>query len=153
MFTLLWATVFVELWKRRESELACEWNCFNSQQDDGGLRPEFEARTRHHRISLVSNEEEPYVSKWRRGFWLTQSLSGMLFLILIVIASLVGLIAVRILIYKLLKDFDGFWRQKQFELASLAIHVLTFLVVMTLVSNLRVHAPHDAKGNFSQTYI
>jgi len=56
----------------------------------------------------------------------------MLFLVLLVISALVALIAARILFYGLLKEMGGVWFDNQFELASLMVHFLTFLVVMTL---------------------
>lgn len=132
IFTLLWATVFLELWKRREAELACEWDCYDIEQDDSGPRPEYEARTQLLRVSPVTNEEEPYISKYKRTFWFMQSLSGLMFLILLVVAAIIGLIVSRILFYGFLKSFGGIWFKLQFELASLAIHVLTFVVVMSL---------------------
>lgn len=132
MFTLLWATVFLELWKRKEAELAYKWDAYDVELDDIGTRPEYEIRAQSQRVSPVTNEEEPFVPSLKRFLWLLQSLSGLMFLILLVIAGLIGLIVVRILLYGLFKNFGGVWFKLQFEFASLAIHVLTFVVVMTL---------------------
>src|SRR5262245_50650923 len=42
VFTLLWATVFIEMWKRKEAELACEWDAYDAEQGDEPIRPEYE---------------------------------------------------------------------------------------------------------------
>lgn len=96
------------------------------------MRPEYEARTQIIRISPVTNEEEPYIPACKRILWALQSLSGLFMLIMCVVAALVALITVRILLYGMLGELGGTWKTYQFEFASLIIHVLTFVIVMTL---------------------
>lgn len=132
VFTLLWATIFMELWKRKEAELAAEWDAYDAEQGDEPTRPEFEARTKSVRISPVTNEEEPHIPAFRRAMWVAASGTGVFLLILCVVLALIALIVVRIAIYGLLAQGDGLWEAYKFEIASLIIHVFTFLVVMTL---------------------
>ena len=40
LFNLIWSTVFLELWKRRSSELSYKWGIFDSEIFEP-LRPEF----------------------------------------------------------------------------------------------------------------
>lgn len=48
VFTLVWATLFMELWKRKEAELACEWDAYDAEQEEEGRRsPE------HHPYALM----------------------------------------------------------------------------------------------------
>lgn len=131
VFTLSWAIVFNKMWKRKEDDLIHKWDGQDDELDDIP-RPEFETRTSFVRISPVTNQEEAYIPTSKKFLWLVQSFFSLVIIILMVVAGLVALIVVRIVLYGILKSFGGIWFQLQFDFASLAIHVLTFIVVMTL---------------------
>ncbi|KAI9487752.1 MAG: calcium-activated chloride channel-domain-containing protein [Benjaminiella poitrasii] len=62
IFMLIWSIVFLEMWKRRESELAIQWEVRNYSKHEK-RRAEFkgEKMIRDH----VTGEETPYVSAWK----------------------------------------------------------------------------------------
>jgi len=53
----LWATLFLEFWKRREAELRCDWGMTNYESQEG-TRPEFTG----------SDVRSPVTGKWIRHF-------------------------------------------------------------------------------------
>lgn len=107
VFTLLWATVFVELWKRKEAELAYKWDVDENevQVSAGDLRPEYEMRTKHTRLSPITDQEESHVPNKLKYSWQMCSLAGLALLIAVVVGCVVALIVVRILLYGFFKSF------------------------------------------------
>uniref|UniRef100_A0A915HV67 Anoctamin n=1 Tax=Romanomermis culicivorax TaxID=13658 RepID=A0A915HV67_ROMCU len=135
--TLLWAIVFLEIWKRKETELSYRWDVTDSEvehHEDRNVRLEYELQNMNRKRTTNDDEEDsvPSRSKLIKYFKFICSLAGLAFLIAAVVLSVVALIAVRIVIYGIFKQFGPFWHQMQFEFASLVIHVLTFVVVLTL---------------------
>ena len=59
------ATLFVELWKRRQAVLAWEWDLEMDDQEEQ-TRPEFEAEVRTRRINPVTKYPEPFIPGWNK---------------------------------------------------------------------------------------
>ena len=59
------ATLFVELWKRRQAVLAWEWDLEMDDQEEQ-TRPEFEAEVQTRRINPVTKFPEPYIPGWNK---------------------------------------------------------------------------------------
>ena len=59
------ATLFVELWKRRQAVLAWEWDLEMDDQEEQ-TRPEFEAEVQTRRINPVTKFPEPYIPGWSK---------------------------------------------------------------------------------------
>ena len=59
------ATTFLEMWKRRQSVLAWEWDMVKGDVDEEP-RPEFETSVKTFRINPVTREREPYLPVWSR---------------------------------------------------------------------------------------
>ncbi|CAN7995444.1 unnamed protein product, partial [Ixodes hexagonus] len=66
IFIALWATVFVELWKRRQAVLKWEWKLSDLDTLSNVVKPEYEARARVYRLNPVTLNYEPYVPLWER---------------------------------------------------------------------------------------
>ncbi|KFD72969.1 hypothetical protein M514_00103, partial [Trichuris suis] len=135
IITLIWASLFLETWKRREATLAYKWNAYDVEQVSEAVRPEYEEES--HRVSEcwesdTEHQQEYRVPLCKRVRWRIGSAGGVLLLVLMVLTAMIALIAIRIEIYGLLKGFGGFWLIYQFEVTSMVIHLCTFVVVMTL---------------------
>ncbi|CAM9717248.1 unnamed protein product [Lampetra fluviatilis] len=98
VFMGLWAMVFLEMWKRSQASLAFRWDLTAAAQGEPA-RPEYEARCSGKKLNVVTMEEEPHVPKTTLG--LRYCLSGVtvLFWMLLIIASILGVIVYRLSIF------------------------------------------------------
>ncbi|KAJ8932618.1 hypothetical protein NQ314_014548 [Rhamnusium bicolor] len=60
IFMSLWATVFLELWRRKQSVIQWEWDLHGTEQDEEP-RPEFETSVKTYRTNPVTRDKEPYL--------------------------------------------------------------------------------------------
>lgn len=54
------ATMFLELWKRKQSVIQWQWDLENYEEEEE-LRPEYEEKVTTTRINPVTNKPEPYM--------------------------------------------------------------------------------------------
>ncbi|XP_059402670.1 anoctamin-10-like [Carassius carassius] len=67
VFSMLWSTVFMELWKRRSAALSYHWGTFNLADQYQEPRPGF-----HGELSTnpVTGRLEPLFPEWKRRLWI-----------------------------------------------------------------------------------
>ncbi|KAI4455033.1 ngep-related [Holotrichia oblita] len=65
IFMSLWATLFLECWKRKQSVIQWEWDLQGVEQDEEP-RPEFETSVKTYRMNPVTREKEPYLPTWSK---------------------------------------------------------------------------------------
>ncbi|XP_053777562.1 anoctamin-6 isoform X2 [Desmodus rotundus] len=99
VFMGLWVTLFLEFWKRRQAELEYEWDTVELQQEEQP-RPEYEARCTHMVINEITQEEErvPFTT-WGKCIRVVLCTSAVLFWILLIIASVIGIIVYRVSVF------------------------------------------------------
>lgn len=125
--TVIWATVFLKSWKRREAELAYEWDTYEVEQSDSVIRPEYEKRAPARRHNPVTRELEPYVPTSRRAVWMAESLFITLLMLAGVGVALTALVLARIALYRVFKDAGI---HDSVEWARWFVHGLIFIVVL-----------------------
>ncbi|NXE89162.1 ANO6 protein, partial [Menura novaehollandiae] len=100
VFMGIWVTFFLEFWKRRQAELEYEWDTVEYLEQEEQVRPEYEARCTHTVMNEITQQEEhvPYTAcgKCVRMAFCT---SAILFWILLIIASVVGIIVYRLSVF------------------------------------------------------
>ncbi|PVD35218.1 hypothetical protein C0Q70_06499 [Pomacea canaliculata] len=91
----IWGTIFLELWKRENAELAYEWDVeqFELNEPD---RPEFIGTKQ--KQDPVTDDKVWYYPIQRQIIKFTFSASVLLFMVLLVIGSVVGVIVYRVII-------------------------------------------------------
>ncbi len=63
IFMSVWATTFLEFWKRRQAILQWEWDLdVDDDGDDNLMRPEYEFSVKTHRLNPITQKNEPYVT-------------------------------------------------------------------------------------------
>lgn len=95
VFMSIWATLFLEYWKRTEASLAFDWDVFGLLKEYEPLRPEFVVNVKEKKKNEVTNKEEPFIprgTRIRRGFGAFGVACTM---ILVVVGTLVGIIVYR----------------------------------------------------------
>lgn len=99
VFMSLWATVYLEMWKRYSARITYRWDLSNFDAVEEYPRPEYLARlsnSANRRFNVITRMYEPYIPFWRRQLPYTIiSVSVVLFLILIALGSVVSVIVYR----------------------------------------------------------
>ena len=95
VFMSLWATVFLEMWRRREISLAYEWDMMHYEEEFEPPRPAFVAKAKAKKANPVTGKLEPYIPFRYRAGKFTCGFLVVVFMVLLVIATLVGVVVYR----------------------------------------------------------
>lgn len=99
IFMSLWATLFLELWKKYSAEITHRWDLTGLDAQEEYPRPQYLARLAHIKkrsVHVVTNTEEPKVSYWKMRFPATiLSFSVVLLLIVVAMAAVLGVVLYR----------------------------------------------------------
>uniref|UniRef100_A0A7N6F780 Anoctamin n=1 Tax=Anabas testudineus TaxID=64144 RepID=A0A7N6F780_ANATE len=138
VFMAVWATVFLEFWKRRREEgkgfllyftLVCLYLVF---QDE--IRPQFEAKySKKERMNPISGKPEPYQAFTDKYSRLIVSTSGIFFMILVVIAAVFGIVIYRVITVSTFAAFGWALIRNNSQVATTGTAVcINFCVIMLL---------------------
>ncbi|XP_065300565.1 anoctamin-5-like [Dermacentor albipictus] len=97
IFMALWATIFMELWKRRQSVLALQWNLNEVDRLTDVVYPEYEAKATLYKLNPVTMIYEPYVPAWEKVARIAAANSVVLVMLCLVVCSVFAIIAYRII--------------------------------------------------------
>ena len=95
VFMSIWATLFLEYWKRTQVRLGYEWGVYNLMDEHEPPRPQFLFSVKQKRPNPVTDKLEPYLPNWTR---LKRTLGGLgviFFMGSVVVASIAGIVAYR----------------------------------------------------------
>lgn len=95
IFMSVWATAFLEFWKRRQAVLAYRWHMMHFEDVEEQFRPEFVATAPTWRTDPVTDKVVPHMPKrtqYQRFAGVGSAISFMIFLVL---AAVVGVVAYR----------------------------------------------------------
>ncbi|OTF74678.1 anoctamin-1-like protein [Euroglyphus maynei] len=99
IFMSLWATVYLEMWKRYSARITYRWDLSNFDAVEEYPRPEYLARlsnVSNRRLNVITRMYEPYIPFWRRQLpYTVLSASIVFFLILVAMGSVVSVIVYR----------------------------------------------------------
>ncbi|XP_078050290.1 anoctamin 1 isoform X1 [Augochlora pura] len=99
IFMSLWATLFLELWKRYSAEITHRWDLTGLDAQEEHPRPQYLARLAHIKkksLNIITNTEEPQVPFWKMRVPATiLSFSVVLLLIAIAMAAVLGVVLYR----------------------------------------------------------
>ncbi|XP_078271613.1 anoctamin-3 isoform X2 [Rhinoraja longicauda] len=134
IFMALWATVFLEFWKRRRAVLTYNWDLIDWEEEEEELRPQFEAKySQKERLNPITGKPEPFqpfVDKLSR---LLVSVSGIFFMILLVLAAVFGVVLYRLVTMELFASFRWEFVKKNWQFATAGSGVcINFAIIMAL---------------------
>ncbi|NXU89529.1 ANO6 protein, partial [Xiphorhynchus elegans] len=100
VFMGIWITLFLEFWKRRQAALEYEWDTVEYLEQEEQVRPEYEARCTHVVMNEITQQEEhvPYTA-CGKCVRMTFCTSAIFFWILLIIASVIGIIVYRLSVF------------------------------------------------------
>ncbi|CAN8022825.1 unnamed protein product, partial [Ixodes persulcatus] len=136
IFIALWATIFMEMWKRRQAVLKWEWKLSDLDTLSNLIKPDYEARARVYRLNPVTMNYEPYVPLWERILRISGTTSVLFLMLLLALIAVFGIITYRIILTGLLLR-DKQWRQ--FAPLTTAITASTLNLVIILIMD-RIYA-------------
>jgi hypothetical protein len=95
VFMALWATVFLEIWKRKQISLAFEWDMMNYEEEFEPVRPKFLAAVKEKRPNPITGIMEPYIPYTTQFIRKTCSFAVVIFMVFLVIAAVAGVVIYR----------------------------------------------------------
>ncbi|KAI0208292.1 Anoctamin-4 [Lamellibrachia satsuma] len=132
-FMAIWASVFLEFWKRQEAELQYDWDVAAFKQEER-LRPEYEAKVKRKKMNPVTKLLEPYLPNWSKYSRKLTSTVVILFMICLVLGAVMGVIIYRMIIVGLLYAADNEVIQQNAKLTTTATAALINLIVIIFLN-------------------
>uniref|UniRef100_A0A8C5CAY3 Anoctamin n=1 Tax=Gadus morhua TaxID=8049 RepID=A0A8C5CAY3_GADMO len=134
VFMAVWATVFLEFWKRRRATLAYDWDLIDWEEEEEEIRPQFEAKySKKERMNPISGKPEPYQAFTDKYSRLVVSASGIFFMILVVIAAVFGIVIYRVITISTFAAFGWALIRNNSQVATTGTAVcINFCMIMLL---------------------
>ena len=134
----IWASLFLEFWKRRQASLAQKWHTSEFEEEEEEFRPEYLAK-------LTEGEKNPYVPdpqtgkirpnvyKIKRFRRLGFVCSVITFMIFLVIAAMIGVVVYRAAVFAVLSSSSDQKVEKGARILTTVTAAFLNLVVITIL--------------------
>ncbi|XP_074127461.1 anoctamin-4 isoform X5 [Sminthopsis crassicaudata] len=134
VFMAVWATVFLEFWKRRRAVIAYDWDLIDWEEEEEEIRPQFEAKySKKERMNPISGKPEPYQAFTDKCSRLVVSASGIFFMICVVIAAVFGIVIYRVVTVSTFAAFKWALIRNNSQVATTGTAVcINFCIIMLL---------------------
>ncbi|XP_013869043.1 anoctamin-3 isoform X3 [Austrofundulus limnaeus] len=134
IFMAIWATVFLEFWKRRRAELTYDWDLIDWEEEEEELRPQFEAKySRMERVNPISGKPEPFQPFSDKLSRLMVSVSGIFFMISLVLTAVFAVVVFRLIAMEKFASFNWHFVKKNWQFATSGTGVcINFMIIMSL---------------------
>ncbi|XP_077722295.1 anoctamin-3 isoform X4 [Canis aureus] len=134
IFMAIWATVFLEFWKRRRSTLTYTWDLIEWEEEEETLRPQFEAKYyKMERVNPISGKPEPHQPSSDKITRLLVSISGIFFMISLVITAVFAVVVYRLVVMEQFASFKWNFIKQHWQFATSAAAVcINFVIIMAL---------------------
>ncbi|XP_046714804.1 anoctamin-3 isoform X7 [Silurus meridionalis] len=134
IFMAIWATVFLEFWKRRRAELTYDWDLIDWEEEEEELRPQFEAKySRKERVNPISGKPEPFQPFSDKLSRLMVSVSGIFFMISLVLTAVFAVVVFRLIAMEKFASFQWEFVKKNWQFATSGTGVcINFMIIMSL---------------------
>ncbi|XP_076970360.1 anoctamin-3 isoform X3 [Tamandua tetradactyla] len=134
IFMAIWATVFLEFWKRRRSILTYAWDLIEWEEEEETLRPQFEAKYyKMERVNPITGKPEPHQPFSDKITRLLVSVSGIFFMISLVITAVFAVVVYRLVVMEQFASFKWSFIKQHWQFATSAAGVcINFIIIMIL---------------------
>ena len=95
----IWATIFLEFWKRKQVSLAYDWHAMDFEEEEERPRPEYLARVTQLKPNPVTLKSEPYMPPREKYYRFMGAFGVVFFFIVLVLGAVVGVIVFRAAFY------------------------------------------------------
>ena len=132
-FMSIWATLFLEFWKRRQISFAYEWHSKDFEEAEEQVRPEYIVSDTVLRANPVTGMREPYMQKRKKVARLLGTFGVVLFFIILVVITVFGVIIFRaVLSIALLASDYILVRQRSKTIVSVTAGLLNLIAIYIL---------------------
>ncbi|XP_066153785.1 anoctamin-4 isoform X1 [Euwallacea fornicatus] len=132
IFMSLWATVFLELWRRKQSVIQWEWDLQGTEQDEEP-RPEFETSVKTFRTNPVTREKEPYLPTSQKVLRMVITGSAVFFMLFVVLGAVLGTIIYRLSLVTIIYGSQNFFLKNHAKIVtSVSAAVINLIFIMSL---------------------
>ncbi|KAJ3652368.1 hypothetical protein Zmor_018341 [Zophobas morio] len=132
IFMSLWATVFLELWRRKQSVIQWEWDLQGFESDEEP-RPEFETSVKTFRTNPVTREKEPYLPTRSKAFKFVATGSAVFFMLVVVLCAVLGTIIYRLSLVSVIYGGGGTFLKRHAKIVtSVSAALINLLIIMCL---------------------
>nr|KAF6436852.1 anoctamin 3 [Molossus molossus] len=128
------STVFLEFWKRRRSTLTYTWDLIEWEEEEETLRPQFEAKYyKMERVNPISGKPEPHQPSSDKVSRLLVSISGIFFMISLVITAVFAVVVYRLVVMEQFASFKWHFVKQHWQFATSGAAVcINFVIIMAL---------------------
>ncbi|XP_046840344.1 anoctamin-5-like [Xenia sp. Carnegie-2017] len=99
IFMSFWSTMFLEFWKRRQIEIAYNWDLLGFEDEEDPIRPEYEVVCLEKRNNPITEAQEAYYPTRNKVPRFVCSLASVLLMICLVVACVFGVIVYRLAVF------------------------------------------------------
>ncbi|XP_033913706.3 anoctamin-3 isoform X1 [Acipenser ruthenus] len=134
IFMAIWATVFLEFWKRRRAELTYDWDLIDWEEEEEELRPQFEAKySKVERVNPITGKPEPFQPFTDKLSRLMVSVSGIFLMISLVLTAVFAVVVYRLVAKEQFASFKWEFVKKNWQFATSGTGVcINFMIIMSL---------------------
>ncbi|XP_032221070.1 anoctamin-3 isoform X2 [Nematostella vectensis] len=133
IFMSIWATVFLEFWKRRQAVLAYEWHMMHYEDQEEQPRPEFIVTVTTLKKDKVTGKMVPHVPKLQQYRKLAGVVSLVAFMIALVLSAVVGVVIYRASVYGSLMAYPDPQVRKQAKMTTSITAAILNLICINLL--------------------
>ncbi|KAH0620837.1 hypothetical protein JD844_021656 [Phrynosoma platyrhinos] len=128
------ATVFLEFWKRRRAVLTYDWDLIDWEDEEEELRPQFEAKySQVERVNPITGKPEPFQPFPDKLSRLMVSVSGIFFMISLVLTAVFAVVVYRLVAMEQFASFQWYFIKKYWQFATSGTGVcINFMIIMSL---------------------
>ncbi|KAF8792768.1 Anoctamin-4 like protein [Argiope bruennichi] len=131
VFMSLWATMFMEFWKRKQATLAWEWNLADLDYGMEQIRPEYESTVKNYRLNPVTMSR--FFRFWSKVYRIAAANSAVLFVLSLLLATVFGLIVYRIILVTVLTASDHhIWKTYAKITTSITASLVNLVVIVIM---------------------
>ena len=139
----IWATLFLEFWKRRQADLALEWHTTDFEEEEEQLRPEYKRNLPEEQLLLFKTNPdtgkiEPVVSTLKKYHRYGAVFAVVGFMVLLVLAAAIGVVVYRAAVFAVLSSNDDNKIQKRARIITTASAAFLNLIAIMLLTKVYV---------------
>uniref|UniRef100_A0A8C0GNM1 Anoctamin n=1 Tax=Chelonoidis abingdonii TaxID=106734 RepID=A0A8C0GNM1_CHEAB len=134
IYLKLSSTVFLEFWKRRRAVLTYDWDLIDWEDEEEELRPQFEAKySQVERVNPITGKPEPFQPFPDKLSRLMVSVSGIFFMISLVLTAVFAVVVYRLVAMEQFASFQWYFIKKYWQFATSGTGVcINFMIIMSL---------------------
>ena len=134
----IWATLFLEFWKRRQADLALKWHTKDLEKGEEPLRPEYKKNLPEEHLSLFRKNPDtgriqPVTSRLKTYHRYGTVFAVVGFMILLVLGAVIGVIVYRAAVFAVLSsNRDSNIKKQARHITTVSAGILNLIAIMLL---------------------